>query len=196
MARDSKLDIPSARHAEGAAGDLDQEAAALRAAAMLPAELLQPGEVIILLLKPSPWFIILAPLKTLAILALLTLIAVAVSDRVYLSLAERDIILLGVALIGIRMFWQFLEWLSRVYVLTDQRMIRVQGVIRVWVFEARFKQIQHTGLVFNLRERIFRLGTVTFATAGTAVTEVSWEMIAQPLQVHQRIVQTLRRYKH
>ena len=173
----------------------NQDAIAVRAAAMLPAELLQPHEIIILLLKPNPWFIVLAPLKTLVILALATWAAVALSDYVNLRLPPRDIVLLGVAVIGLRLFWQFLEWLSRVYVLTDQRMIRVRGVLRVHVFECRLEQIQHTAANFSIRERVFALGTIVFATAGTAFNEVLWEMVARPLDVHQRVVETLRRYR-
>ena len=57
--------------AEGITGPADDEVIASRLAAMLPAQLLQPGEIIILLLKPSPLFILLAPLNTLVLLAML-----------------------------------------------------------------------------------------------------------------------------
>lgn len=181
--------------AEDAARRPDQDAIAMRAAAMLPAELLQPHEIIILLLKPSPWFIVLAPLKTLVTLAAATWAAVALSEHVDLGLPPRDLALIGVAMIGMRLFWQFLEWLSRVYVLTDQRMIRVRGVLRVHVFECRLEQIQHTAANFSIRERVFALGTIVFATAGTAFNEVLWQMVTQPLEVHQRVVETLRRYR-
>ncbi|HEX7010126.1 MAG TPA: PH domain-containing protein [Phycisphaeraceae bacterium] len=166
------------------------------AAALLPAQLFQPGEIIILLLKPSPWFILLAPLKTLVALALLILGVITLNRYFPLGLENRDLVLLGVALIGVRLFWQFLEWLSRIYILTDQRMIRIQGVLRVAVLEVRLNQIQHTELLFTLRERLFGLGTVAFATAGTAWTEAYWRMVARPLEVHQRVVETLRRYRH
>ena len=182
--------------AEDATGEADQDVIAARAAAMLPAELLQPHEIIILLLKPSPWFIVLAPLKTLVTLAILTLLGwLAAGMYVGGPVAQRDVVVLGIALIGFRLFWQFLEWLSRVYVLTDQRMIRVRGVLRVQVFECQLKQIQHTEASFSIRERVFALGTIAFATAGTALAEVYWSMLARPLEVHQRIVQTLRRYR-
>ena len=59
--------------AEEATPEADGDVIAARAAAMLPTELLQPNEIIILLLKPSPWFIVLAPLKTLVLLVLLVM---------------------------------------------------------------------------------------------------------------------------
>lgn len=177
------------------AGEAAQDAAALRAAAMLPMELLQPGELIILLLKPSPWFIVLAPLKTLVVLVLLMFTAGVVNAQFDLGIAPRDLVLTTIGLVGARLFWQFLEWLSRVYVLTDQRIIRVRGVLRVYVFEARLREIQHTEMLFSVRERVFALGTIGFATAGTAVNEAYWQMVAYPLEVHQKVVETLRRYR-
>ena len=173
----------------------DQDVLALRAAAMLPSQLLQGGELIILLLKPSPWYIVLAPLRTLVVIAALTTAAVYLNDIVPLGVPSRDLVLVGVALIGARLFWQFLEWLSRAYVLTDQRMIAVAGVLRISIVEARLTQIQHTRLEFGVRERLFNLGSIAFATAGTAFHEAWWDMIADPLDVHRVVVNTLRRYK-
>lgn len=179
------------RFAEGAAG---QDAAALRAAAMLPTELLQPGEIIILLLKPSPWFILLAPLKTILLLAVATAIAAVLPlDRA--AVANQQLVLAGLTLIALRLFWQFLEWLSRVYVLTDQRVIRVMGVLRISIFEAPLQQVQHTTLIFSIRERLCGLGTIGFATAGTGGFEAYWQMVAKPYDVHQKVVQTLKRYR-
>lgn len=176
-------------------GDADEAHPA--AAVMLPADLLQPGEIIILLLKPSPWFIVLGPLKTLVALSLATLAMIAAQFYVPpLGVSQREIALLGVALIGLRLFWQFLEWLSRVYVLTDQRVIRIMGVLRVSIFESPLRQIQHTSVLFSLRERLVGLGTLAFATAGTGGYEAFWIMVDRPMEVHHKVVQTLRRYRH
>jgi hypothetical protein len=183
------------RRAEGLTGEGNGEEMAARAAAMLPAELLQPSEIIILLLKPSPWFIVLAPLRTLTILLILTLATLLVHSYYPIGLTYREIIMVGLALGGVRVFWQFLEWISRVYVLTDQRVVRVQGVLRILVFETPLKQIQHTTLLFSVRERLFGLGTIGFATAGTAFVEAYWTMVSQPLAVHQKVVATINRYK-
>lgn len=166
-----------------------------RVAGLLPADLLQPGEIIILLLKPSPWYILLAPLATITAMVILVLLTAQLNNWMSIGISQRDLFLLGVALVGVRLFWQFLEWLSRIYVLTDRRVIRVKGVLRVQVFETPLKTIQHTYALFSLRERLFGLGTMAFATAGTAFIEATWEMVARPLQVHKQIVQTLERYR-
>lgn len=162
---------------------------------MLPPELLHGGEIIVLLLKPSPWFIVLAPLQTLTTIVIVTLAAAAAAPSLPLDIARRDVVLLGAAALGVRLFWQLLEWLSRVYVLTDQRVIAVAGVLRIVVFQATHAKVQHTNLLFSLRERVFGLGTITFSTAGTGAAEAAWRMLARPLEVHQEVVRVINRYR-
>lgn len=181
--------------AEGLTGETGAEEATARAAGMLPAELLQPGEIIILLLKPSPWFILLAPLRVLTAIVILTIAADSANTYLNLHVGSQNIYLAALLLLLARVFWQFLEWLSRVYVLTDRRVIAVAGVLRVGVFETPLEKVQHTNLHFSLRERLFALGTIGFATAGTAFSEAYWLMLSSPLEVHQKVVQTLQRYR-
>ncbi len=185
---------PDARRAEGCAEDANDDMTA-RAAAMLPAHLIQPGEIIVLLLKPSPWFILLRPLKTLVALGLATMIAVLIAGYFFLGAYQTETAVVGVAIIALRLFWEFMEWLSRAYVLTDRRVIRVEGVLRVNVYEAPLEKVQQTEVIRTLREQLVGLGTIGFATAGTAFTDAFWIMIARPFEVHQKVVQTLRRYR-
>jgi hypothetical protein len=181
----------TAQHAAEAAGGegvvglpIDQ------AEAILPPDLLQGGEVVILLLKPSPLYIILGCLGHL----------VAIGGLVFVLnllpvLSDREALVMLVGLWSARLIWQFFEWLSRVYVLTDQRVIRVMGVLRVFVFEAQLKQVQHTESLFTIRERLFGLGTISFSTAGTGVPEAYWVMLRQPLRVHKQVIAALNRYR-
>jgi len=167
-----------------------------RAAAALTSRLLQPGETIVLLLKPSPLFIVLAPLGTLIAIGLLTAIAVVAGDAIGLSSSQqRGLAGVGVSLLMLRLAWQFLEWLSRLYVLTDQRLVRQQGVLRVNIFECPLSKVQHTDLALSLRERLTGLGTIAFSTAGTGGIDAVWHMIARPMEVHQTVIEALRRYR-
>lgn len=166
-----------------------------RVAALLPAQLLQPGEIIILLLKPSPLYVLLSSLASLSGIAIVILAALWFASLGFLPVTQTNLVILGLVLAGLRLLWGLLEWFSRVYVLTDRRIVRIRGVLRVHVFEAMLKNIQHTGAVFSVRERLFGLGTITFATSGTAWIEAAWEMIARPLEVHQTVVHALNRYR-
>jgi len=166
------------------------------AATLLPAELLQSGELIILLLKPSPWFIFLGSLRFLAIGAIILLAMLWLQAHLAWGFVGRsDLVILGCVIGAARLFWQFLVWLSHVYVLTDRRIVRVSGVLRVSVLETALKKVQHTTAYFSIRERLFGLGSLGFATAGTAVVEIWWLMVARPLEVHQTLRQTIDRYR-
>ena len=69
------------------------------------------------------------------------------------------------------------------------------GVLRVALFQTTFRNIQHTSIFARVRERVFGLGTIGFATAGSDVFEAFWLMIRQPYAVHKAIVDAMRRYQ-
>jgi hypothetical protein len=102
---------------------------------------------------------------------------------------------LGLGLAGLRLSWQALEWYCQVYVLTDRRVIRRMGVLRVAVFQTQLKNIQHTSVFTRVRERLFGLGTIGFATSGSDVFEAFWLMIRQPFAVHRTVVEAIERYR-
>lgn len=163
---------------------------------LLPEQLLQPGETIILLIKPSPWSILLRSLGSLIILTLLILVGLtAVRRGLIVCVTSSDVMLLGLVLIGVRLIVQFMDWLGRIYVLTDRRVVRVQGVMRVNVLECSLNRIQHTTATYTLWERLFGLGTIGFATAGQPAAMIHWRMIDRPMEVHRIVIQTLHRYR-
>lgn len=180
-----------AENAPGEAADTPQA----RAAVMLPAELLQPSEIVVLILKPSVWYILLGSLRFLTVTAILAAAALWLNSAGVLNSTRHDILSLAVLACAIRLFWQFLDWMGRTYVLTDRRVIRVLGVVRIRVFECPLNKIQHTNLTFSLRERFFGLGTIGFATAGTGIVEAYWVSIAKPLETHRIVVNTIERYR-
>ena len=161
---------------------------------ILPADVLQPGEIIVLMLKPSLWMIPLASAGSVIAMAAITLLVGWLAEVGWHAISRRDVVLLGVGMIGLRLFWQCLDWLSRIYILTDQRVIRVQGVLRLQVFEAPLKKVQETQCYVSLRERLFGLGTIIFSTTSSRVATYWW-MVSRPMDVHRTVLDTLRRYR-
>ena len=184
----------SAGHAAADVQEAENGAANPAAVALLPADLLQPGELILLVLKPSPLFIFLEPLTTLLALGLVTAGAVGLNELISTGVGNTNIAVAGAAIISVRLFWQFLDWLSRLYVLTDRRVVRVRGVLRVHIFETPLRNVQHIDVSLSVRERLFGLGTLGFATSGTGGIEAVWRMIARPVKVHQQVAEAIRRY--
>ncbi len=182
---------PAARCASTEAPEL----AAGRIEDVLPAGLVQDDEVIILLLRPSLLYVPLSSLGSLTIIAVVTLLFALLSIRVpWIPWGEGQAYALGMAVAMTRLLWQSLDWWGRVYVLTDRRVIRRMGVLRVAVFEAQLRKIQHTSVFMPLRERLFGLGSVGFATAGSDVFDAFWVMVRQPFAVHKTVVEAIQRY--
>ncbi|NLF31955.1 MAG: PH domain-containing protein [Planctomycetes bacterium] len=169
------------------------ESAAQMAPVVVPARLIQEGEEIVLALKPSGLFILLisAPF-TIAVIVLA--VGAYLIDSIGLAqLPLQSLALVCLAAIALRLVVAFLQWVSRIYVLTNRRILRVRGVLNIDVFECALHRIQHTSLVLPLSERIFAIGTLVFATAGTALPEAAWVMIARPSEVHEIVVEYIRR---
>lgn len=166
-----------------------------RAGAMLPADLLQGDETILLLLKPSPFYIILACLETLAVIGAIAVMSLWLQRRYEAHwFDERAMLTLCGVLAMLRVSWQFLEWMSRTYVLTDRRVIRFMGVFRVQMFQAELRRLQHTELLWTVRERAFGLGSISLSTAGRTIPEAYWVMLARPVAVHRKILAAINRY--
>ena len=166
----------------------------IRPGAMIPPDVIQPGETIILLIKPSLLYVLLAPLRTLTIFLIITLLALAANSTIYNFYDNGDIVFLGFVAIGARIFWQFVEWLSRTYILTDQRLIRIKGVTNVSVYETPLANIQQTEVIRSIREQLTALGTIAFSTAGSAYIDAYWVMINNPYEVQNTIIKTINRY--
>jgi membrane protein YdbS with pleckstrin-like domain len=161
---------------------------------MLPADLIHDDEIIILLLRPSMLYVPLAALSGLGLIAVLTLALAYMARLPWVGWTDSHAFMLGLGLAALRLGWQALEWWSRLYVLTDRRIIRRMGVLRVAVFQTPLKNIQHISVFRRVRERLFSLGTIGFATAGSDVYEAFWVMVNQPFAVHKVVSETMERY--
>jgi uncharacterized membrane protein YdbT with pleckstrin-like domain len=117
-------------------------------------------------------------------------------DRAIGSLTQGNIVQISLALIGLRLGIGFLQWASRLYVLTNRRVMRIRGVFNVDIFECPLTRIQNTFLSLALHERITRLGTIGFATAGTAAVEARWVNVPNPLEVHEKVRRAIRNMKN
>ncbi len=186
----------AAAAAGGASGATDATELSLeRVGTLLPAGLIHDDEVVLLLVRPSLLFVPLACLGSLTLIAILMLALALMAIQVsWIPWSEGHAYGLGVAAAAVRLLWQSFEWWCRLYVLTDRRVIRRMGVLYVLVFEAPLRNIQHTSVFMPLRERVFGLGTIGFATAGSDVFDAFWLTIRQPFAVHRLVVEAIQRY--
>lgn len=79
-----------------------------------------------------------------------------------------------------RLLWAFAVWWNVRAVLTDRRVCVSSGVIRRAVSTLELGRIEHLALSKLVVERVFGLGTVWIASAGTGGSEVVWPMLNTP----------------
>ncbi|MCZ6684060.1 MAG: PH domain-containing protein [Planctomycetota bacterium] len=163
---------------------------------VVPAHLLDGDEVVHFAIKPSLWFIPIDSIRWLAaglLLALAGNLSWLADQAWYLYQAA-----LWMSLI--RLGWATLQWVSRLYVLTNRRVLRLRGVLNVELFECPLHKIQNTRLSLSLAERLTRVGTITLQTAGGSATAggtaggtASWRLISRPLEVHEKLRSAINR---
>jgi hypothetical protein len=163
--------------------------------ALFCAHLLDDHEIIILMIRPSMLYIGLSCLTSLAVIALLTLLGAYLEKWPWTWWTDTQVFVLGITASGACLFWQGMDWYNRLYVLTDRRVLRRSGVLRLTVFQLPLREVEHTSVFRRFRERLFGLGTIGFAKAGSEVFDATWVMVRQPRSVHRVVQETLTRYR-
>ncbi len=177
--------------------DSAQAPPTIRTISILPPQLIQPNEIIILMLKPSLWYIPLNSLKSILVSMLLafTIAYVEYDFPHLLGIRKREALFFIFLALSLKLFIQSLDWLSRYYILTDKRIICVQGITNIQIFETPLQNILHTNTLFPLKQRLLALGSISFSTAGSAGVDAYWLMINKPLEIHRIVIQTLAKYR-
>ncbi len=190
----SEADAPAARLAAKAGAAGSQDILVRGATAIIPQKLISEGEVVLLAIKPSLWFILLISGRWLIACALIVVASELLRPVVPDQLARR-VEQLAILLGSVRVVAGALEWLGRVYVLTDRRVMRLKGVIHIDLFECHLSRIQQTVLALPASERLLCCGTILFYTAGTDRADAAWETVAHPAPVYQTVLEAMDRYR-
>ncbi len=160
---------------------------------LLPSDLLSEEETVIFALKPSLWAIAFCSFRI--VLVSLSVILLTFFVEPYLSLGSMAgyvISFCGIAMVA-RVGFAFLQWLSRSYVLTDKRVIRIRGVFTIDIFQCSLLKLQNTFLQLTLPQRIFGIGSIAFTTAGTGGIEAIWRHVKNPLEIHHQLLRAMNR---
>ena len=158
---------------------------------LLPSDLISEDEKVIFALKPSLWTIVFLSFRTAVITSALTAAALLLGPMMNLGRLTTYIVeACGVAFLA-RFGFAFLQWVSRSYVLTDRRVIRIRGVFTIDIFQCALVKIQNTFLVLTLPQRILGLGNIEFTTAGTGAVEAVWRHLKNPLKIHQLLINAM-----
>ena len=90
---------------------------------------------------------------------------------------------LGVVAFGILLLVGFLIRIGTTYTITNHRLHIRRGIIARNTQEARLERVQNVNTQQGVIDRILRVGTVDFDTAGTTDSDFSFRGVSQPEKV-------------
>jgi uncharacterized membrane protein YdbT with pleckstrin-like domain len=155
-------------------------------------ELLDEDEIVELSIKPSLWFIAIVSARlVVAVVALATIVAIA--TRGSASLLAGYIVPVTVLAVVLRIMIASLQWASRVYVLTNRRVMRFSGVLNVKIAECRLKQIGGTNLRLEFMQRVLRLGSICMTPAGEGQETIIWDHVARAGEIYAKLIRAIKR---
>jgi hypothetical protein len=158
----------------------------------LAAEYLDGGEIVILAIKPSPWFVLFDALRWVLLGAVLVVIGAVPSLRIA-GLSPAMATQLGLLIAAGRLGIAFIRWASRYYVLTNRRVMRLRGVLRPDVVACPLVTIRNTRVQQRFHEKLTRLGTIRFFFEDQSSEELDWREIARCEEVHERVRRAIER---
>lgn len=169
----------------------DRRPMATSLATLLTRHILRDGELVLLILKPSLWFVVLAAMRFAGVVLIVVIAAkLWLKPPVALRAAE-----VGAFLIAGRVMWAVLQWMGRLYVLTDLRILRLSGVFSVDIFDCALRKVGHVRLHRSFRERLLRLGSIEIQPLDETCPPGEWRTIKRPDEVLETIQDTIRRAK-
>ena len=177
----------------GCANPAATTAAVTPLGAMLARHILRDGELVLLVTKPSLWFILLSSLRFIAIVSIFALGAIAWEGR---HNREWFYIEAAIFLLAGRIMWAVLQWMGRLYVLTDLRVIRLSGVFKVDIFDCALRKVARTQITASLKERLCGTGSIEIVPSDESCPPGVWQTVRRPRDVHELIVATINKAKH
>lgn len=159
-------------------------------ASLLTRHLLRDGEVILLLLKPSVWFILLSSLRAIA-----GILIFAIAARLWMYANNHFCADAIVFCTAGRLLLATASWIGRLYVLTDQRVMRISGVLNVDICDCPLRKVARTRVLRTTREKLLRLGSIEVIPQEENRPCAVWQMIAKPVEINDRVNAAIRKAK-
>jgi hypothetical protein len=163
-----------------------------RDVALLPEDLIGGDESVIFAIKPSLWFIVFDS-GVWIVGALLLVAASSFVANVLPSISESQFMTAVMMAVGVRVGVSVLRWVSRFYVLTNRRVMRIRGVRQANVFECPLLNIRNTGITTDFPEALTGLGTLNFMIADRDARSSQWRNIADPQEIHAEVRKAIER---
>jgi uncharacterized membrane protein YdbT with pleckstrin-like domain len=155
-------------------------------------ELLDGDEIIELSIKPSLWFIAIVSVRLVVVVgALATGMVIAMGGSG--APVVTYVVPLAVLAAFVRVVVASLQWASRVYVLTNRRVMRLSGVLRVDVVDCQLTRVTGTNLRLGAGQRLLGLGSICITPAGETLDSIVWEHVAKAGEIYAKLVRAVKK---
>lgn len=149
-------------------------------------DLLDGDEVVILAVKPSMWYLVLVSARWLIGAATVILLAPWLVG-VYTAVTQTGLTQAALVVTSLRLVLALLQWSSRLYVLTNRRVMCYRGITQVTLLEAPLVQIRNTYVNDRRLERWCNVGSIGFSLKGSKRVDMWWEQVNAAEEIHDRI---------
>lgn len=188
----SEVELLDAAHVNpAAAGTAAADADASRAM-----EILDGDEIIQLSIKPSLWYVPLASANMVVAMSMIAAVAAAVGTSLEWSPMVLLVFQMAIVCAVVRVAYASLQWASRLYLLTNRRVMTFRGVLSVSVTQLRLDRIAEADLCPEWYERPMGLGTVRLKPLSQAEDSLSWTYLARPSEVHEMLARAIGRSRY
>ena len=191
--RSTVADAPVARPFAADAAAAAVTPAGTSLAKLLASHILRDGEIVLLILRPSLWFVLLSAIQFVFVALMLTLSVRFLNIQSHA--AARSLVECGVSAISARLAWATLQWMSRLYILTDRRIISLTGVFQMQLFDCPLRKVVRTRLTRTAIERATGTGSIEIVPQDETSAFGEWKTIAHPFNIHEQILATITRAK-
>jgi hypothetical protein len=161
-------------------------------AALLTGHVLRDGEIVLLVLKPSCW-LILFNCVPVAAAALLMVLSLRFFHPQMHPKTVHFCIEAAVFIVAGRVMWATCQWMARLYILTDQRILRLSGVFTLHLFDLPLRKVARTRVVCSFKEHFCRLGSIEIHPSDESSQSGLWQTIRRPLEVNEAIQAAIHR---
>jgi len=154
---------------------------------------LEGGEAILFAIRPSLWFM---PIVSGPVVLAATVLAAAVhfgGPRLSLELPPYALWMLWVIAAMGRLSFAGVQWMGRLYVLTNRRVITVCGLTRFQVRQCPLAKVRGVDLSAGPSERLLGLASLSFRVCDGQEALGQWVNLARAAEVRLRIEEAVRR---
>jgi hypothetical protein len=171
-------------------------AASVEADHRLAEGILEGDELVQMSIKPSLWFI---PCVSLNVLGL-ACVAAVLGGIMCTQPSWRwlgAVILQASILVGVlRVAFASLQWASRLYVLTNRRVMAFKGVLAIQRSQCQLRHVSHVNMTGLPYVRALRVGHLQMRSEVVDDGGVDWRFVARPEQVRDIVTEAVHRAQH